>query len=121
MFVFSVVLSVINLFFMDDHATCHRTLCSGLSRQRGYSTSRVSDVNPIENVWDSWEASCWSKLSSDIQEHPHPCTHRGMGKLPQQLLDNVVQSMGTTCGILHDIPRWTYPVLIPFLKVPADF
>ncbi|GFT95152.1 hypothetical protein TNCV_2731401 [Trichonephila clavipes] len=26
MFVFSVVLSVINLFFMDDNATCHRTL-----------------------------------------------------------------------------------------------
>ncbi|GFV07766.1 hypothetical protein TNCV_3776131, partial [Trichonephila clavipes] len=31
------------------------------------------------------------KLSSDKQEHPHPCTHREWDKLPQQLLDNVVQ------------------------------
>ncbi|GFT32452.1 hypothetical protein TNCV_4484541 [Trichonephila clavipes] len=42
-------------------------------------------------------------------------------KLPQQLLDNVVQKYGTTCGMLHHTPRWTYPVLIPFFKVPADF
>ncbi|GFT45761.1 uncharacterized protein TNCV_2008211 [Trichonephila clavipes] len=40
-----------------------------------------------------WGGSCWSKLSSDKQEHPHPCTHREWDKLPQQLLDNVVQSM----------------------------
>ncbi|GFX79214.1 hypothetical protein TNCV_4747981 [Trichonephila clavipes] len=71
--------------FMDDYATCHRTLAvQGLSRQRGYSTSRMAsgspDLNPIENVCGMlWEASCWSKLSSDKQEHPHPCTHRGMG------------------------------------------
>ncbi|GFU26202.1 hypothetical protein TNCV_5106321 [Trichonephila clavipes] len=35
------------------------TRCSGLSRQRGYSTSRMasafSDLNPIENVWDAME------------------------------------------------------------------
>ncbi|GFU86637.1 hypothetical protein TNCV_3977361 [Trichonephila clavipes] len=31
--------------FMDDNATCHRTLCcSGLSRQRGYSTSRMASA-----------------------------------------------------------------------------
>ncbi|GFX01860.1 hypothetical protein TNCV_370491 [Trichonephila clavipes] len=33
------------------------TRCSGLSRQRGYSTSRLTarspDLNPIENVWDA--------------------------------------------------------------------
>ncbi|GFV01804.1 hypothetical protein TNCV_2550581 [Trichonephila clavipes] len=33
------------------------TRCSGLSRQRGYSTSRMAsafpDLNPIENVWDA--------------------------------------------------------------------
>ncbi|GFX16833.1 hypothetical protein TNCV_2518111 [Trichonephila clavipes] len=35
------------------------TRCSGLSRQRGYSTSRIAslarspDLNPIENVWDA--------------------------------------------------------------------
>ncbi|GFT03073.1 hypothetical protein TNCV_1361491 [Trichonephila clavipes] len=63
------------------------TRCSGLSRQRGYSTSRMasafSDLNPIENVWGALGRQVagqvtW-KLSSDKQEHPHPCTHRGMG------------------------------------------
>ncbi|GFU69940.1 hypothetical protein TNCV_2704191 [Trichonephila clavipes] len=40
----SMVLSVINLFF-DDNATCHRTLAvQGLSRQRGYSTSRMASA-----------------------------------------------------------------------------
>ncbi|GFU28871.1 uncharacterized protein TNCV_470071 [Trichonephila clavipes] len=72
------------------------TRCSGLSRQRGYSTSRMasafSDLNPIENVGCFGEASCWSKLSSDKQEHPNPCTRRRWDKLPQQLLDNVVQT-----------------------------
>ncbi|GFS83939.1 hypothetical protein TNCV_2363691 [Trichonephila clavipes] len=33
------------------------TRCSGLSRQRGYSTSRMArrspDLNLIENVWDA--------------------------------------------------------------------
>ncbi|GFT55700.1 hypothetical protein TNCV_1424401 [Trichonephila clavipes] len=59
------------------------TRCSGLSRQRWYSASRMSAFsrsNPIEKCVGCFgEASCWSKLSSDKQEHPHPCTHRGMG------------------------------------------
>ncbi|GFU06497.1 transposable element Tcb2 transposase [Trichonephila clavipes] len=37
------------------------------------------DLNPLKMCGMLWEASCWSKLSSDKQEHPHPCTHRGMG------------------------------------------
>ncbi|GFV23111.1 hypothetical protein TNCV_4793861 [Trichonephila clavipes] len=67
--------------FMDDNATCHRTLavqdCSRLARvfNVSYGQPRSPDLNPIENVWMLWEASCWSKLSSDKQEHPHPCTH----------------------------------------------
>ncbi|GFX40906.1 hypothetical protein TNCV_3761271 [Trichonephila clavipes] len=36
-------------------------------------------------------------------------------KLPQQLLDNVVQSMGTTCGMLHH-STVDISVLIPFFK-----
>ncbi|GFU89498.1 hypothetical protein TNCV_901871 [Trichonephila clavipes] len=35
-------------------------------------------------------------------------------KLPQQLLIMLCKKYGTTCGMLHHTPRWTYPVLIPF-------
>ncbi|GFV71889.1 transposable element Tcb2 transposase [Trichonephila clavipes] len=60
--------------FMDDNATCHRTFAvhdclDSEGIQRLVWPARSPDLNP----------SCWSKLSSDKQEHPHPCTHRGMG------------------------------------------
>ncbi|GFU95376.1 hypothetical protein TNCV_2347281 [Trichonephila clavipes] len=71
--------------FMDDNATCHRTLAvQDCPRQRGYSTYRMANAfsrsKPhLKCVGCFREASCWSKLSSDKQENPHPCTHRGMG------------------------------------------
>ncbi|GFU94580.1 DDE_3 domain-containing protein [Trichonephila clavipes] len=71
--------------FMDDNATCHRTLAvqdclDSEGIQRLVWPARSPDLNPIEKCVGCFgEASCWSKLSSDKQEHPHPCTHRGMG------------------------------------------
>ncbi|GFW43253.1 transposable element Tcb2 transposase [Trichonephila clavipes] len=71
--------------FMDDNATCHRTLavqdCS-------------PDLNPIENAWDA--------LGRQVAGRNYPPTNKNTliralteewDKLPQQLLDNVVQSM----------------------------
>ncbi|GFY04646.1 transposable element Tc1 transposase [Trichonephila clavipes] len=71
--------------FMDDNATCHRTLAvQDCLDSEGIQClvwpARSPDLNPIENVVDALgEASCWSKLSSDKQEHPQPCTLLGMG------------------------------------------
>ncbi|GFS99362.1 transposable element Tc1 transposase [Trichonephila clavipes] len=86
-----VLLSHVRLFrgavgdkfvFMDDNATYHRTLAvQDCLDSEGIKClvwpARSPDVKPFEKCF--WEASCWSKLSSDKQEHPHPCTHRGMG------------------------------------------
>ncbi|GFX14108.1 hypothetical protein TNCV_1766041 [Trichonephila clavipes] len=59
--------------FMDDNATCHPTLAVGLSRQLGQfadrnypPTNKNTLIHALTEEWD---------------------------KLPQQLLDNVVQSM----------------------------
>ncbi|GFX17909.1 transposable element Tcb2 transposase [Trichonephila clavipes] len=75
------------------------TRCSGLSRQRGYSTSlvwpaRSPDLNPIENVWDA--------LGRQVAGRNYPPANKNTliralteewDKLPQQLLDNVVQNL----------------------------
>ncbi|GFU84033.1 hypothetical protein TNCV_2731751 [Trichonephila clavipes] len=88
-----VLLSHVRLFrgavgdkfvFMDDNATCHRTLavqdCLVTARgiERLVWPARSPRSKPLK-MWLLWEASCWSKLSSDKQEHSHPCTHRESG------------------------------------------
>ncbi|GFU59871.1 transposable element Tcb2 transposase [Trichonephila clavipes] len=114
--------------FMDDNATCHRTLAvqdclDSEGIQRLVWPARSPDLNPIENVWDA--------LGRQVAGRNYPPTNKNTliralteewDKLPQQLLDNVVQNMvrRVECCI-HHTPRWTYPVLIPFFKVPADF
>ncbi|GFX80765.1 transposable element Tcb2 transposase [Trichonephila clavipes] len=85
--------------FMDDNATCHRTLAvqdcldsEGIQRLVWPACS--PDLNPIENVWDA--------LGRQVAGRNYPPTNKNTliralteewDKLPQQLLDNVVQSM----------------------------
>ncbi|GFW28455.1 transposable element Tc1 transposase [Trichonephila clavipes] len=96
--------------FMDDNATCHRTLAvqdcldsEGIHRL--VRPERSPDLNPIENVWDA--------LGRQVAGRNYPPTNKNTliraltedwDKLLQQLLDNVVQSMvrpGECCITLH--------------------
>ncbi|GFV71111.1 transposable element Tcb2 transposase [Trichonephila clavipes] len=85
--------------FMDDNATCHRTLdvqdcLDSEGMQRLLWPARSPDLNLIERVWDA--------LGRQVAGRNYPPTNRNTlihvlteewDKLPQQLLDNVVQSM----------------------------
>ncbi|GFU97860.1 hypothetical protein TNCV_1103701 [Trichonephila clavipes] len=85
--------------FMDDNATCHRTLAvqdclDSEGIQRLIWPARSPDLNPFENVWDA--------LGRQVAGRNYPPTNKNTliralteewDKLPQQLLDNVVQSM----------------------------
>ncbi|GFT46274.1 transposable element Tcb2 transposase [Trichonephila clavipes] len=83
--------------FMDDNATCHRTLAvqdclDSEGIQHLLWPARFPDINPIENVWDA--------LRRQVAGRNYPPTNKNTliralteewDKLPQQLLDNVVQ------------------------------
>ncbi|GFX13659.1 transposable element Tcb2 transposase [Trichonephila clavipes] len=82
--------------FMDDNATCHRTLAvqdclDSEGIQRLVWPARSPDLNPNENVWDA--------LGRQVAGRNYPPTNKNTliralteewDKLPQQLLDNIV-------------------------------
>ncbi|GFT19328.1 transposable element Tcb2 transposase [Trichonephila clavipes] len=85
--------------FMDENATCHRTLAvqdclysEGI--QRLVWPARSPDLNPIENVWDALgrQVAGRNYLPTNKNTLIRALTEE-WEKLPQQLLDNVVQSM----------------------------
>ncbi|GFU02412.1 transposable element Tcb2 transposase [Trichonephila clavipes] len=90
------------LVFMDDNATCHRTLAvqdclDSEGIQLLVWPARSPDLNPIENVWNA--------LGRHVAGRNYPPTNKNTliralteewDKLPQQLLDNVVQNCD--CG-----------------------
>ncbi|GFT13361.1 transposable element Tcb1 transposase [Trichonephila clavipes] len=83
--------------FMDDNATCHRTLAvqdclDSEGIQRLVWPVRSPDLNPIENVWNA--------LGKQVAGRNYAPTNKNTliralteewDKLPQQLPDNVVQ------------------------------
>ncbi|GFU74403.1 transposable element Tc1 transposase [Trichonephila clavipes] len=88
-----------NFVFMGDNAICHRTLTvQDCLDSEGIHhlvwPARSPDLSPIENVWDT--------LGRQVAGRNYPPTNKNTlihalpeewDKLPQQLLDNVVQSM----------------------------
>ncbi|GFV27446.1 hypothetical protein TNCV_912761 [Trichonephila clavipes] len=83
-----MVLSVINLFLWTtaQHIIGHFHAVRGLSetasgiQRLGVWPVRSPDLNPLKMCWDALGGKLLvRKLSSDKQEHPRPCTHRGMG------------------------------------------
>ncbi|GFW04958.1 transposable element Tcb2 transposase [Trichonephila clavipes] len=70
--------------FMDDNATCHRTLAvqdclDSEGIQRLVWPTRSPDLNPIENVWDALGRQVAGQNSPPTNKNTLPCTHRGMG------------------------------------------
>ncbi|GFT76467.1 transposable element Tc1 transposase [Trichonephila clavipes] len=86
--------------FMDDNETCHRTLAvqdclDSEGIQRLVWQARSPDLNPIKNVWEA--------VGRQVAGRNYPPTNKNTliraltdewDKLPQQLLDNVVQTRG---------------------------
>ncbi|GFW19211.1 transposable element Tcb1 transposase [Trichonephila clavipes] len=82
---------------MDDNATCHRTLAvqdclDSEGIQRLVLPARSPDLNPIENVWDAlgWQVAGRNYPPTNKKTLIRALTEE-WDKLPQQLLDNVVQ------------------------------
>ncbi|GFV75237.1 transposable element Tc1 transposase [Trichonephila clavipes] len=93
--------------FMDDNATCHRTLAvqdclDSEGIQRLVWPARSPDLNPIENVWDALERQVAGRNYPPINKNTliRALTEE-WDKLPQQLLDNLVQSM-RDCTMRYD-------------------
>ncbi|GFV82214.1 transposable element Tcb2 transposase [Trichonephila clavipes] len=111
--------------FMDDNATCHRTLavqdCLGSEGiQRVVWPTRSPDLNPIENVWDA--------LGRQVAGRNYPTTNKNtLIRALTEEWDNFLNSCWIMlCKVWYDVWTvgshipWTYPVLIPFFKAPAD-
>ncbi|GFV19948.1 hypothetical protein TNCV_3005501 [Trichonephila clavipes] len=92
----------------------------------------VRDLNPIENVWDALGGKAAGVETSlrDKQEHPHPCTHRGMYKLASTAADNVVQKFSPPlrnthalreCSTVSGVSSWLSKAIGPVqLPNPAQ-
>ncbi|GFU93137.1 hypothetical protein TNCV_1414501 [Trichonephila clavipes] len=122
---FSVVLSVINLFLWTTTQHVIGTLAVQIvTNNEGFQclvwSARSPDLNPIENVWDAWGGKL---LVETILRQTRTPFIRALteewDKIASTAADNFVQSMVRVCGMLHHTPWWTYPVLIPFFKVPT--
>ncbi|GFV36249.1 transposable element Tcb1 transposase [Trichonephila clavipes] len=101
--------------FTDDMATCHRTFAvqdcvDSEGIQRLVWPVRSPDLNLLENVWDA--------LGRQIAGRNYPPTNKNTlirllteewDKLPQQLMDNVVQTASTLVRLVDREEGWEAP------------
>ncbi|GFT58515.1 transposable element Tc1 transposase [Trichonephila clavipes] len=107
--------------FMDDNATWHRTLAvQDCVDSEGIQClvwpARSPDLNPIENVWDALGRQGAGQGPPTNKNTVIRALTEEWDKLPQQLLDNVVQSRVRRvecCITLHG----GHILLIPFFNV----
>ncbi|GFV44927.1 transposable element Tcb2 transposase [Trichonephila clavipes] len=109
--------------FMDDKATCHRTLAvqnclDSEGIQRLVWPVRSPDLNPIENVWVASGRQVAGRNYPPTNKNTLICAlTEEWDKLPQQLLDNVVQSMSTSRENVCESRRESvdvYKCIVPF-------
>ncbi|GFU41927.1 hypothetical protein TNCV_1066121 [Trichonephila clavipes] len=124
----SVVPSVMNLFLWTTAQHVIETLAvPGLSLRpgEGYSASRICAMarSPVSVPLKMWRGCFWG---GRVAGRNHPPTNKNTPhRVPHEEIrdQNCLNSCwimlaakyGTTCGMLHHAPRWTYPVLIRFL------
>ncbi|GFS61366.1 hypothetical protein TNCV_3105521 [Trichonephila clavipes] len=87
----SVVLIGDKFVFMDDNATCHRTLPVSSTTQRGYSmTSHMASAFSRSKPHCKCVILWGGKFFETFRQTRTPIRHsQRNGKMPQQLLDNV--------------------------------
>ncbi|GFW39567.1 hypothetical protein TNCV_3187381 [Trichonephila clavipes] len=112
--------------FMDDNATCHRTLAvqdclNSEGIHASHMDSAFSDLNPIENVWDALGGKLLVKILRQTRTPSSVHSQRNGINCLNSCWIMLCKVWYDDSGMLHHTPRWTYPVLIPFFKVPADF
>ncbi|GFV26684.1 hypothetical protein TNCV_3090491 [Trichonephila clavipes] len=112
--------------FMHDNHTCHRTLAvqdclDSEGIQRLVWPLRSPDLNPIKmcGMLVGGKLLVETILRQTRTPSSVHSQRNGINCLNSCWI--MLCKYGTTCGMLHHTPRWTYPVLIPFFKVPADF
>ncbi|GFX72353.1 transposable element Tc1 transposase [Trichonephila clavipes] len=109
--------------FMDDNATCHRTLAvqdclDGEGIQRLVWPARSPDLNPIENVWDA--------LGRQVAGRNYPPTNKNT--LIRALTEECLNSCWIMlCKVWYDVWNVASHSTVDisrtdiFFKVPADF
>ncbi|GFU29405.1 hypothetical protein TNCV_2382601 [Trichonephila clavipes] len=101
------------------------TRYSGLSRQRGYSASHMASAfsgsSPIKNVWDAFGRQVAGQYPPTNTNTLICALTEELDKLPQQLLDSVVQSMVRRVNVASHSTVHISRTDTFSLRVPADF